>query len=302
MGVEVSSPEEEPVSKKEPEGPDQPKRLNTVWGITKNLFRRLYRHDCTEMAGEMAFDFGFAIFPTALFTATMVVQLGLSKEVIFQSLDVLGIFLHDVFREMIEDTITSLFDSSEQLLTVGGLGALWAGSSAISATIKALNRAYGVQETRSLIHRRLLSLGLLFGVGVALVVAFNMLIIGGWIEQHIIARFGLEKYLPPAVTNLKWPIGFLSGMMMAGILYRLAPNYKLSVIRVLPGAVLFTVFWFGLSKAFGYYVGAFSYYSMVTGFLWIFIVLQLWIYLSALLFLLGGELNGEIEERLNASA
>lgn len=297
MGVEATLPDVKPAQQTGPADPKEQRK--TIWQVIKNVVKRMYRHDCTEMSGEMAFDFGFAIFPTALFTVTMVVQLGLSKEVIFRALDVLGIFLHDVFRQMIEDTINSLISSSEELLTVGVLGALWAGSSAISATIKALNRAYGVVETRSLIHRRLLSLGLLFGVGVALIIAFILLIMGGWIEHNVIARFNLEQYLPSAIASLKWPVGFVSAVMMAGILYRLAPNCKLSVFRILPGACVFTLLWFYLSQAFGYYVGSFSYYSMVTGFLHLFIVLQLWIYLSALFFLLGGELNAELDSRFD---
>ena len=93
---------------------------------------------------------------------------------------------------------------------------------------------------------------------------------------------------------LKWPIGFSSAVVMAGLLYRLAPNCSPKLLQVLPGAVLFAVLWFFLSKGFGYYVGNFSYYNKVYGILGGFIVLQIWIYLTALFPLVGGELNAEI--------
>jgi uncharacterized BrkB/YihY/UPF0761 family membrane protein len=113
---------------------------------------------------------------------------------------------------MIQDNIESLVattQNSGQILTFGLIGAIWVGSSAVSATIKALNRAYGVVE-------------------------------------------------------------------------------------VLPGAAMFTVLWYFLSNAFGAYVSNFSYYNMMTGVLSGFIVLLLWIYLTALILLMGGELNAEV--------
>lgn len=266
--------------------------------LVRRVFRRVIDHDCTEVAGEMAFDFGFSIFPAALFAATLAGLLGITPEFVSNSLDVMGIFLHDVVREMVEDNVRSLVaTSSQKLLTIWFLGAVWVASSAISATIKALNRAYGVAETRSFWFRRALSVGLMFGVGVAMVIAFNLLILGTWIEEHLLVRLRLQDLLPSLVAYLKWPVGFLSAVVMAGLLYRIAPNCKPRLAEVLPGAVLFAVLWFFLSRAFGEYVGNFSYYPRITGVLAVFIVLQLWIYLTALILLVGGELNAELSER-----
>jgi len=92
----------------------------------------------------------------------------------------------------------------------------------------------------------------------------------------------------------KWPAGFLCAVIMAGMLYRSAPNCKPRFGEVWPGAVLFTVLWYLLSEAFGAYVSNFSYYNMMTGLLKGFIVLLLWIYLTALFLLIGGELNAEL--------
>jgi membrane protein len=255
-------------------------------------------HECTEIAGEMAFDFSLSIFPAAVFTAALAGLLGITPEFVSRSLDVMGIFLHDLVREMVEENVRNLVAaSSPKLMTIGLLGALWAASSAISATIKALNRAYGVEEARSFWFRRMLSVGLMVGVGLAMVVSFNFLIMGTWIEQQLLVRLGLvEGVLPSLVVLLKWPVGFLSAVVMAGLLYHIAPNYRPKLLQVLPGAVLFAVLWFFLSKGFGYYVGNFSYYNRVYGLLGGFIALQIWIYLTALFLLVGGELNAELAQ------
>ena len=302
MGLIASPPERKPSERARsvPDSSSRRQRFNP-FSVLKGVFRRVISHACTEVAGEMAFDFSFAIFPAALFTATIIGLLDIAPETVFKSLDMLGVFLHDVFRGIIEDNIRTLVASSSKnwtaLLTVGFLGAVWVGSSAISATIKALNRAYGVRETRSFFHRRLLSLGLVFGVGIAMVVSFNMLILGTWIENQILNPLGVTDYLPSVILDLRLPIGFASAVSMTALLYRFAPNCRPKLLGVLPGSALFAVLWFVLTKWFGQYVGKFSYYSMVTGILWVFIVLLLWIYLTAFILLVGGELNAELSRR-----
>lgn len=269
----------------------------SIWFIIKQVFRRVIHHECTEISGEMAFDFLFAIFPAALFTATLIVYSGVSADVVSKSLDLMGIFLHDVFRQMIEDNIRTLVaseSSSHSVLTFGLLGGIWVGSSAVSATIKALNKAYGVRETRSFLRLRLLSLQLMVGAGLALLLAFNLLIMGSWIETQMHRLLPMGHLLPNVMGLFKWPAGFMCAVIMAGMLYRSAPNCKPRFREVLPGAILFTVLWYFLSEAFGAYVGNFSYYNMMTGLLKGFIVLLLWIYLTALFLLVGGELNAEL--------
>ena len=283
------------VSRRLAEPPSSRPFHRRFFALVRRVFRRVVGHECHEIAGEMAFDFSFSIFPAALFAAALAGLLNITPEFVSDSLDVLGIFLTDPVRAMVEKNVQAMVaGSSEELMTIGLIGAIWAATSAISATIKALNRAYGVAETRSFWHRRLLSLVLMFAAGFAMVVAFNLLIMGTWIEQELLRRAGLEEFLPTLVALIKWPIGFFSAIVMAGILYRTAPNCKPGLWGVLPGAALFAVLWFFLSKAFGYYVGNYSYYNRVTGTLGVFIVVQLWIYLTALILLLCAELNAEI--------
>lgn len=297
MGITLPQPpqQDEASSESEQLPPTAPRR--TPWTVLKRVVKRVIAHDCTEISGEMAFDFLFAMFPAALFTATLIVFIGVPADIVSKSFDLLGIFLHDVFRQLIEDNIRTLViteSNSKSVLTFGLLGAIWVGSSAVSATIKALNKAYGVKETRSFLRLRLLSLQLMIGAGLAMILAFNLLIMGSWIEEQLHRLLPLGHLLPNIMGLLKWPAGFLCAAFMAGMLYRSAPNCKPKFLEVIPGAALFTVLWYFLSEAFGAYVGNFSYYNMMTGILKGFIVLLLWIYLTALFILIGGELNAEL--------
>ena len=270
-------------------------RSRSVRQVCRRVLRRVLDHECAQVAGEVAFDFAFSIFPGALFTASLIGLLGITPEFVSESLDVLGILIPTVVRHLVDENIRHLVAaSSQQLLTPGFLGAVWAASSAISATMKALNRAYGIDETRSFWKRRVLSVGLLFGIGSAMIVSFILLILGNWIEQHLLIRLGLERLLPTLVALFKWPIGFLSAVVVAALLYRIAPNIKPKLRQVIAGAALFAVLWSLLALGFGYYVSNFSYYNKVYGILGVFIIVQFWIYLTALILLVGGELNAEL--------
>jgi len=57
-------------------------RKRSIWRIVKNVLWRVIHHDCSEIAGEMAFDFLFAMFPAALFTATLILYLGIPAETV----------------------------------------------------------------------------------------------------------------------------------------------------------------------------------------------------------------------------
>ena len=117
-----------------------PPKSKSFGTVLSGLWKRLVDHHCTQVAGEAAFDFTFSIFPLALFAATLAGLLGITPEFVSNSLDVMGIFLHDTIRNLVEDNVRSLVESSsQQVLTIGLLGAVWASSSAISATQKAMN-------------------------------------------------------------------------------------------------------------------------------------------------------------------
>ena len=62
-----------------------------------------------------------------------------------------------------------------------------------------------------------------------------------------------------------------------------------------PGAVLAAVIWLAASLGFKYYVTNFATYTETYGALGGVMVLLLWFYLSGVVFLLGAELNAEIE-------
>src|SRR5262249_45693674 len=95
------------------------------------------------------------------------------------------------------------------LLTFGALGALWSASSAMSATIDTLNRAYGIQEGRSWWKVQLLAIVLTIIMSIFVLVAFTLVVAGPEIAEKVAARYGLGPQFAWVWKIAQWPIVFL---------------------------------------------------------------------------------------------
>jgi membrane protein len=62
-------------------------------------------------------------------------------------------------------------------------------------------------------------------------------------------------------------------------------------VTVLPGALFATIGWIVVSLGFSFYVNNFGNYSATYGSIGGVIVLMIWLYLSAMIILIGGEVN-----------
>lgn len=172
--------------------------------------------------------------------------------------------------------------------------ALFGARNGAGALITALNIAYEVEETRSYVRVTLLALamtatGVLFAIVAALAIA-----VIGFVEDLIPFATGLVALIGKAIT---YALLAVAGAATAATLYRFAPaRHHVRWEWLTPGSLLATAGWVVLTLGFGLYVARFGHYDATYGSLSAVIVLLTWLYLSAYLFLLGGELNSEVEK------
>ena len=81
------------------------------------------------------------------------------------------------------------------------------------------------------------------------------------------------------------------------LVYWLVPNLKIHYKSVIPGALFATIGWILTSLGFSYYVGNYGNYSNTYGSIGAIIVLMMWLYFSAIILMLGGQLNAVMTER-----
>jgi membrane protein len=164
----------------------------------------------------------------------------------------------------------------------------------MKAIFDALNIIYDEDEKRGLIWLNVLSLFFTIcaiaaaGLAVALVVVFPL----------ILAGFGLSSIDAPLIAYLRWPVMFLLIIFGLAVLYRYGPSRRLAKWRWLTfGSVFAALAWLAMSSLFSWYLGNFANYNATYGALGAVVGLMMWMWLSTIVVLVGGELNSEIEHQ-----
>jgi membrane protein len=265
--------------------------------VGRDTISATYRHDCTDAAAAMAFDFIFAVFPGILILTALLGVMHILPEDFNRVLDDMGIIIPTDLLTVVEENIKFLSSSSQSLFFIGILGVVWPASASMSTTMTALNRAYGAVEQRSFWQRRVLSIVLVGGVGFSLVFLFNLIVFSEQIEEWLRTHWDFPRHFPSLVAQLRRTTGLIGAVVVAACIYRVVPAVRQNWLDVLPGSLLFFTLWTFIASGFKYYVKGFSYYNVIYGALGGVIIILLSAYLVAFILLLGGELNAVLYRR-----
>ena len=254
------------------------------------------------MAAELAYRLLFAIFPLGLFLAALGSLLAAWTGVANptdQIIATLGENLPAPLVATIRPELQRVI--GEQHPGIASLGALLALAAATSGTmtvIKAMNRAYGVKETRPIIWRFVLGIGLTVAGTLALLVAFLAIVAGSLLTQQFLATLGIDATTWSTVSALRWPLILIFVTVGVAVLYRVGPNMRPSWRAALLGAVVFAAGWVLVTFGLAIYVTNIARYGATYGTLAGVIVLLFWLYLSGLILIVGAEIVAVVTRRL----
>lgn len=275
-------------------------------GVVKQTAKKVGEDDLSSLAAALAYRFFLALFPFFIFLAalagfvTHLLDIQNPTDRIINTLgDTLPSDVTSVLRTQLESVIAH---QNAALLSVGLLGTLWAASAGVGALMRAMNRVYGVRETRPSWERYLLALGLTALAGLLLIASFVVLIVWQASGTKIADKIGLGGFAAALFPLLRWPVSIVTILFATGVIYRITPNARLSLKRILPGMVLFTSVWLVATYLFGLYVAHFASYNSTYGTLGGVVILLVWFYLTAFILLVGAELNAVLDTRARAGS
>ena len=265
--------------------------------VLKQVAHNARDHDINGVAKQVAYHFTFAFFPTLMVLAFILnlidasfvfarIMLGLHVVLPYSAVALVEQVLEEVRR-----------GSSWSLFFTGLILALWSVVRGLHLVIHAVNRAYGVYDDRPSWKRWLLALVLALLLGVLLVVAAALVIGGRWLGLRVSHWIGQDARFVRWWVLLRWPAILMAVIGGGVVLYTAAPKLPISAWRALPGAVLGGSSWVALTAIFGWYITNFAAYNRVYGSIGGVIVLMLWMYVGAIMLLLGAELNGALYHR-----
>ena len=179
--------------------------------------------------------------------------------------------------------------------SIGLLLALWGGSSVFLGLMDTLNNAFDVEDSRSFVKKRSMAVGIMIGSVILFVAAAGTLLVG----PAVVDAVGLGRAGEIFWGLAQWPIAFLFMVAAFWAGYYFLPNRDQSGCKtvLVKAAALAAGLWVLATAAFRVYIANFSSYSETYGFLGAFIILLLWLYVTGLVVLAGGELASEMEKR-----
>jgi membrane protein len=183
------------------------------------------------------------------------------------------------------------------MTVVGAVLAVWSTTGAMTSYMTAINLAYGQEDGRSFIRKRLVALGLVAVIGLAFLLVAVLLIFGPPLERLVASHVGGASGVVAWIWWIaEWPI-LVGGLVAAfSTLLHLGPDVPRRRWRFLtPGSVFATAVWLAASGGFAYYTSSFGSYNKTWGSLAAVIVMLTWLWLAAIALLLGAEINAEAE-------
>jgi membrane protein len=265
----------------------------------KSFFTRLGEKitddDILGNAAQVAFYFSFALFPLLLFLMSLLgIILSDKKELQNELFTMLGQVMPSSAFELVRSTLDEVTShASGGKLTLGVLTTLWAASAGVDNMRGTLNQVYDLKETRSWIKAKLVSLSLTVGIGVLILIALGSLVYGSQFLDSV-----LPVDSPYILEALQWIVIIIVLLLAFALLYNFAPNHApLQWKWITPGAVIGVVLWIVASGAFRLYLRYFDSYAATYGSLGAMIILLLWLYLTALVILIGGAINAIFDEK-----
>jgi membrane protein len=266
-----------------------------------NFYREFKEDDLTGMAAEIAYHLLFAIPPLIILVVMVTAMLNQ-----FTHLDVVSTFhrlvnqhapgdLKPVLNSVVNNALGKI---SGGAATFGALFtavlALWSGSNGIGTMIKGFNRAEDASEVRPFVKKKLLSLGLTLALIVFIIVSFALFVFGREIGNWLANQVGLGPTFSTTWNIVRWPAAVALVMLLIGLLYYFGPAIEQTWRSVAIGAVVATLLWIAAVFGFKVYLSVSNPGSTYGAFGGL-IVFLLFLYVTALIFLIGSELNAQVK-------
>ena len=266
-----------------------------VADVFKKLYQKVFDDDILGNAAQVAFYFSFALFPLLLFLMSVLgIILNDKADLQEQLFVILSQVMPASAFELVEKTLKEVTsNASGGKLTFGIVLTLWSASAGIDNMRGTLNEVYDLKETRSWMRAKLTSVLLTLAIGVLLLLALGFIVYGSQFIGYLLSinsAYILEPF--------EWVITVGLVLLAIALIYNFAPNHDPFRWKwISPGAVIAVVLWILASGGFRLYLQYFNSYSATYGSLGAMIILLLWLYITALVILIGGAVNSILDEK-----
>lgn len=267
------------------------------WDILRRVARQVSADRVLTEAAAITFFALLSIFPALAALISLYGLVADPKTIADQVASLSGV-LPGGGVDILKDQVQALTSSADNKLGWGlvlGLAAsLWSANQGTKAVFDALNVVNDEEETRGFLHRTAVTLAFTAGAIVFVVLALAAVVV----LPAVLAFVGLGGITELLLRLLRWPLLLGAVALLLALLYRYGPSRERARWRwVSWGSAFAAVAWLVASVAFSWYVANFGDYNKTYGSLGAAVGFMTWIWISAAVVLVGGELNAEMERQ-----
>jgi membrane protein len=266
--------------------------------LSRNVYQAINDDYLLDRASALAFNFILALFPLLLFLLALLGAFA-SRGTALRSnlLSYLSQVLPPAAYQVVNHTLMEVTrNAGGGKLTFGIVLTLWFASGGMASMISGLNGAYEVRDQRSWFKVRAIALALTVAISVLIVVALVAVLAGAGFANWAGVRYGLGQTTVTAwrVVGVIVAIAFVT--LSFSLIYYYGPDLEEQHwYWITPGSLAGVVLWIAATFAFRGYLHFFNTYSRTYGSLGAAIILLMWLYITGFAFLIGAEINAQIE-------
>jgi membrane protein len=265
--------------------------------ILLRVFHNISDHRIMDLAAGVTFYGLLALFPAI---AALVAIYGLFADpaTLSANLDTMSGVLPGGAIEVIHDQLTHVVaqrGSTLGLTFIVSLAiSLWSANAAMKSLFDTLNVVHSERDTRGLVSLNAQSLAFTIGGIAFIIVALGAMVV----LPAVLGFLGLPGFTELLLRLGRWPALFVVLTLALAIIYRYGPSRAQAQWRWVTWGSAFAAFaWLVLSILFSWYAESFGNFNRTYGSLGAVIGFMTWIWLSAIVILIGAELDAEMEHR-----
>lgn len=266
----------------------------SLYDILFFFYKGVKQGAITTRASSLAFNFFLAFFPSiiVLFTLIPYIPIVDLQETL---MELITTILPPHTNEIAFATIYDIINNPRSgLLSIGFVLTIFFATNGVNSLIEAFNSSYHINESRSIIQQRLLSLGITFLLSCILMITILLIMFSKTVVNYLITAEIIENKSIEYILFGKWMVIIIMLFIGISIIYHFGPTIKKKFKLFTPGSIISTCLIIVTSSFFNYYISNFAEYNKVYGSIGTLIIILLWMYINSIILLIGFELNASI--------
>lgn len=269
--------------------------LKKSWTIALDAFWQFNADDGWAIASHIALSALMSLFPFFLVLTAVAGIFGSNNLADEAANLVLEAWPAEVAGPIAREIHNVLDSAQGQVLTVGVVLAVYFASSGIESLRIGLNRAYSVVESRSMLLLRLESIGYVILAAIALLALSFLVLLAPLIWTAVVRRFPALEPFGDVITFVRLTVASVLLIVPLFVVHLWLPAGRRRLREILPGILTTLLLWLVAGTLFGRYLADFAFtYSIYYAGLASPMIALVFLYLTASIFIYGGELNSVI--------